>query len=353
MDPRIQTILQYAIMAPSGDNCQPWRFAVNDLNVDLFNDPERDSSLYNLNQRASLIANGAVLENIDLIAPTLGLSCACELFPNSNNPHHISRLSFSVCDKLPPSAQVEAIPTRHTNREKYQPVNITTTQIERWQQLPHSADQQVWVARQPEQISKLAALLAVNDRLVFSVPTLHNFLFHQIRWTDAEAQQTGDGLDIKTLGLNSMDKLAFHLLQHWKMVAALNKVGFAEIIQLKSKQLLKSASAIAIVTMNKADASDYVQGGQLWQRLLLHWASEGLTAQPIAGLACLMQAAHEGLLDGSVTPEQVQLLLKTRKELLQLAGANEEATILTMFRIGKGGKVVTALRRPLSEFIVM
>ena len=68
MDPRIKTVLEYAIMAPSGDNCQPWKFSVEEMHVKLFNDPDRDHSLYNLDQRASLVAHGAFLENLRLAA---------------------------------------------------------------------------------------------------------------------------------------------------------------------------------------------------------------------------------------------------------------------------------------------
>lgn len=352
MDARIKTILQHGIMAPSGDNCQPWKFKVDGLRVELFNAAERDHSLYNLKQRASLIAHGTLLENIRISALEVGLGSSVKLFPNADNIQHVATVEFSERVKEDASPLFAAIAQRHTNREKYQPVKISDKQIEQWQKLPEQAGEKIWVAHQCQQIAQLAGLLSLNDRLVFETPALHRFLFEQIRWNDADALKTGDGLDIKTLGLNAMDKMAFKFLQHWGLVSALNKVGFSRIIQLKAGQLIKSASAIVVVTIPRAESIDYVQGGQLWQRLLLQLASEGLTAQPIAGLACLMQAAHEGLLEGYVTPAQQQLLLNTRTALLQMAGVNENATILTMFRVGKGGQVVTALRKPLRDLIV-
>ena len=352
MDARIETILQYGLMAPSGDNCQPWKFKVNGLCVDLFNAADRDHSLYNLKQRASLIAHGTLLENIRISAPVVGLGSRVELFPNADNIQHVATVEFSERAKENASPLFAAIAQRHTNREKYQRVKISDSQLEQWQKLPEQTGEKIWVANQRQQIAHLAGLLSLNDRLVFETPALHRFLFEQIRWSDAEAQKSGDGLDIKTLGLNPLDKVAFRFLQHWGAVSALNKVGFSRIVQLKAGQLIKSASAIVMVTIPRAEPIDYVKGGQLWQRLLLQLTSEGLTAQPIAGLACLMQAAVEGLLDDEMTALQQQWLLDTRTELLQIAGLSASTTILALFRVGSAGPVVTALRKPLADFIL-
>ncbi|HED00536.1 MAG TPA: molybdopterin biosynthesis protein MoeY, partial [Proteobacteria bacterium] len=44
-------IVESGIWAPSGDNCQPWRFTWNGQKLLLFNVPKRDTSLYNSSQR--------------------------------------------------------------------------------------------------------------------------------------------------------------------------------------------------------------------------------------------------------------------------------------------------------------
>jgi len=351
MDKRIETILEYAIMAPSGDNCQPWLFKVDGLTVDLFNDPDKDKSLYNIKQRASLIAHGALLETIRTAAPSIGLYANQQLFPQTANPNHIARLTFKP-GPVELSARFKAIPERHTNRERYQPVNISDNQVLGWLNLPEDNGEKIWASTQTKQIDHLAEQLCLNDRLVFEVADLHGFLFKQVRWNNIEARETGDGLDIKTLGLNTMDQLSFPWLKNYGLISILNKLGFSRIVQLKSRQLLKTASAIAIVTMPDCTSTDYVQGGMLWQRLLLQLTSEGLTAQPVAGLACLMQSNREGLLECQLTVKQRHLLQQRRKALLKIAGCDESSTLLTTFRIGRGPKVVRALRRPLESFLL-
>ncbi len=350
MDPRIKTILGYAVMAPSGDNCQPWRVVADGLKIKLFNDPEQDTSLYNLKQRASLIAHGAFLENIDLAAPSVGLQAQFLLFPDPDNLNHVATIQFSD-GKREKSDSFNAIPLRHTNREKYRHIDIPRDQFNQWQRLAEGENAKIWVGNHDEQINFLSGLLSLNDRLVFEVPGLHQFLFEQIRWSDADAEKTGDGLDIKTLGLNTIDRFSFRFLKNWSLVSLLNRLGFGRIIQFKAKQLLKSSSAFAIITINGTGSADYLQGGRLWQRLLLRLTAEGLTAQPIAGLACLMQAAHEGLLENKITENQLDVLLRTRRELLKHLESNEQDVLLAIFRIGHGPQVTRALRRQLESIL--
>ncbi|MBW2187937.1 MAG: hypothetical protein JRG71_16690 [Deltaproteobacteria bacterium] len=221
MDLRLKSVLQHAIMAPSGDNCQPWKFSVKPLQIDL----------YNLKQRASLIAHGALLENIRITAPTVGLHSTFELFPDPDNSHHIASINFAECATEASSSQFLAIAERQTNREKYIPVTISDSQIKSWQDLAERDGEKIWLSCQKKQIADLSRLLSLNDRLVFEVPELHRFLFEQIRWSDSDAVTTGDGLDIKTLGLNAIDKVAFRFLKHHGLVVALKKVGFSRIIQ--------------------------------------------------------------------------------------------------------------------------
>lgn len=349
MDQRIKTILEYAIMAPSGDNCQPWKFTVDGLKVDLHNDPHKDTSLYNLQQRASLIAHGALLQNIEIAAPSVGLKSEIQFFNDSEVDTHIASITFTECTEAN-NPLLEAIQNRHTNRESYLPVKISDTQKERWLTLPQKTGEKIWLGTRSEEIGNLASLLAYNDRLVFEVPDLHQFLFEQIRWSDSDVRETGDGLDIKTLGLSSMDQFAFKFLKHWDLVVLLKKVGFTRIIELKGKQLLQTSSAIAVLTIPGTKARDYIYGGQLWQRFLLQLSSEGLAAQPVAGLAVLLQLAYEGKLENKISMAQKERLLNIREELLQLTGIDKESVILAMFRIGQGKQGTCALRRPLETF---
>jgi len=77
----IKKILEAAVHAPSGENCQPWRFEISDDEIRVFNLPERDQSLYNHGQMASYVAHGALIGNIFVASPTFGYRARINLFP--------------------------------------------------------------------------------------------------------------------------------------------------------------------------------------------------------------------------------------------------------------------------------
>ena len=60
----IKEVINLGILAPSGENCQPWRFKIEGDILSVYLIPERDDSLYSWGQRASLLANGALIENL-------------------------------------------------------------------------------------------------------------------------------------------------------------------------------------------------------------------------------------------------------------------------------------------------
>ena len=111
----IEKILEAGVQAPSGENCQPWRFVARDNKIDILNIPENDLSLYNFRQRGSLIAHGALIENMLIAASVLGYKGSIVLFPNQREDNHVA--TFTVEKSMPKEERLFAsISKRSTNR---------------------------------------------------------------------------------------------------------------------------------------------------------------------------------------------------------------------------------------------
>src|SRR5436309_11549828 len=68
-------VLDLARWAPSGDNTQPWRFAIDaDDKITVFGHDTRAHCVYDLDGHPSQISLGALLETIALAATRFGLS---------------------------------------------------------------------------------------------------------------------------------------------------------------------------------------------------------------------------------------------------------------------------------------
>ena len=177
MQDKIREVLRLGTLAPSGDNSQPWRFVMRGTEVDLFNVPSRDTSLYNYRQRASLLGHGALVENVAISARALGLGVSVTLFPDASQPDWVCRFAFT------PSEPAEeplfaAIPARITHRGSYVGTPLTPAQVESLKAaaavVPGTA---LHLVTGPEERAALAHLLRWNERVVFENPHLHRFLF--------------------------------------------------------------------------------------------------------------------------------------------------------------------------------
>lgn len=346
MDERISQLLQLAVAAPSGDNCQPWRFSLGDGRLQLFNRPDQDTSLYNHAQRASLLAHGALLENLTIAAPGLGLRAEIRLFPDPAAPEHVAEVLFAEGEtvKDPLSYWIER---RCTNRKKYVPIPLTEFQRQELVAAPgEGVAAQVHLVHEPGEVRVLAALLAKNDRLVFENRNLHAFLFDHLRWSDEEARTTGDGMDIKTLELAPTDRLAFPLLKHWPLVGFLNRLGLPYLIENTALKLLGSSAAIAGVSLPDLEPATLVRGGRAVQRFWLQATALGLSVQPVAGLALLVQRLRSG--NNDELDETQRALVTEVGAGLDRAFDSAGRSLIMCFRLGTSAPPsARALRRPV------
>ena len=331
MDERIRTIIEAGIKAPSGDNCQPWRFLVNKNRIDLFNIPERDTSLYNYKQRASLVAHGACIENMLITARTLGLSAELQQFPTPGDEQHVASITLqpaeTVADPL-----YSSISERTINRKKYAGGSLSADAIER---LRNSATgvsgAQLILFQERDKIAAAADIVALSDRLVFENKYLHGFLFDHIRWTAAEAEYTQDGLDLRTLELAPPDRLLFPLLKSFGFVSFIGTFGVTKIIAANARKLMLSASAAGMIMIENTSAEAWFNAGRLLERIWLEATRQGLSFHLMTGITLLVQRCRDG-----ATGELTQInskLVDTADVLLREVTASTSPVAL-LFRIG-------------------
>ena len=329
---RIREVLRLGTLAPSGDNSQPWRFVMRGTEVDLFNVPSRDTSLYNYRQRASLLGHGALVENVAISARALGLGVSVTLFPDASQPDWVCRFAFT------PSEPAEeplfaAIPARITHRGSYVGTPLTPAQVESLKAaaavVPGTA---LHLVTGPEERAALAHLLRWNERVVFENPHLHRFLFEHLRWTREEEERTRDGIPIDTLGLNPPQRLGFPALSRWGVVRALNHVGLSAVVALESLRKLRASSALGLVSADGGEDRDFVVAGRAMERLWLEATRLGLAFQPVTGIICLMERVAAGEVDG-IPSGHVARLRELRPAVAEAFGLGGRTPAMA-FRLG-------------------
>lgn len=326
-----RTILESAVCAPSGDNCQPWRFEIRGNKIDIFNVPEKDTSLFNYKQRASLVAHGALLENLSIAASSCGFAAETVIFPDKANPDLIATVSLRETETKE-EPLYPCISQRCTNRKIYDSTLLSEEQKAGLLNAAKESGLGALRLLEGEQKAALAEIICLNDRLVFENPNLHAFLFDHVRWNDHEAEETRDGLDIKTLELAPPDAFAFRFLKHWQLMNFLNTFGVSHIVSKTAKKLAMSASALGVITVSGSSAEDYLSGGRVMERVWLEATRLGLSFQLMTGITCLIGKILDGNTSG-LTSVQVKLVKEAYEKITSICRVKEE-TLVVIFRVG-------------------
>ncbi len=332
----IQKILEAGVQAPSGENCQPWKFVVEDNKIDIFNIPEKDLSLYNFQQFGSMVAHGALIENIVIASSALGYKTSITLFPDQKDEKHIATLllekSISKEDPL-----YSYITKRVTNRKPYKITPLTQDQK---RQLLECAEEigegEVRIVDDLEKKKIIAKALTISDRLLFEVKKIHDFLFSHISWTKEESLQRKSGFYVKEMELSPPQEKAFKLFRNWNILNFFNKLGFSKIAAKGNAKLYAASSAFAVVLVKGNTPRDFVIGGRLMQRVWLKATKMGISIQPVTGVIFFMQR----ILGGEArdfSSEQVNLIKDAYNIIADIFGVGK-GTIPMLLRIGDGGE---------------
>ena len=328
----LAALVRAGLLAPSGDNCQPWRFAWAGGRLSVVLDAVRAASLYDVRHTASWMALGALLTNVRLSARARGLETSVELFP-SDHPPAAARLNFRPgLDAAGPLW--EAVPRRCVNRRPYRPGPLPAPfQAE----LAEAADVpgvRLDLAAEEPVRGRLAALAARNDRILFENRALHDGLYRWLRWSPREAEASGDGIPAASLELGTLEGAGFRLLAAWPLSRALGAARLTAALEVRSRARYRRSAAIGLLSLDGTRPEDFVRGGEALQRLWLTTTHRGLAFQPITGIVCLLLRCRLARGEGLSTPHRAQVETAGRALERLLPGAAGRTPCL-LFRVGE------------------
>ena len=216
----IQEILELAVNAPSGNNSQPWRFVASEGKVCIWNIPNRDKFLFNYQQRGSLIAHGALIENILIISSQKGYEGSIILFPNENEKDLIAEISFKESGiKYKYSHLYPFILKRTTNRKPYKKTSLEQEDEKKLKEFCDSikdSEPNVLLKQDIESIDKLSKYFSVADRLIFENFDIHEAFFKKVSWTRKEEEKKREGLYVGTKELSPAMRFIFkYVFSNW------------------------------------------------------------------------------------------------------------------------------------------
>lgn len=337
-------IIAAALSAPSGDNCQPWRFALCDNGFDVHFQPERATSLLDPDNLASRMALGALLEAARLRATQLGFQAHWHLDPDPGDPLSWARVVVTpnTC-AVDPLAEV--LFERETNRQPFDGSLLLA--YEQQALSVETAEHRVRLLRTRPSIRAVARLARGGEYVRSQSRRAHLELHHWLRWSPAAAIATRDGLDVRTLGLNVAQRGALKLTAAWRLRRF--ALGIASATAAYAGSLVDGASGVGLITLT-ANA-DPVSAGVAIERVWLRATQLGLAFSPMAALPLLCARLERE--PETFTRKQRQTLRQLGTALAAQFRLEASERPVFLFRVGRAERMpIRALRLDVSQVII-
>jgi nitroreductase len=285
VEAQAEFLLEYAVLAPSSHNSQPWAFEVTGHEVRVYADESRSLPVADPDGRELAVSVGCALENLVVAAERFGLGSAVEYVTESGDAgpdeggesgagplRHVATVTL---DPAVPAESTEgggdghvdearglfdAITERRTNHRPFADRPVPASFLDRVRALATDAGVGVEVVTDAARRREVAALQARADERQFENPDYRAELGHWI----------GTG----ALGANW---LAARIGE-----VAVRHLDLGDREGAKNSQLVVSAPAVVVLTTGTADPGSWLDVGRAFERVALAATSEGLAVHPMS-----------------------------------------------------------------------
>jgi 4-cresol dehydrogenase (hydroxylating) len=330
-------LVRAAVLAPTPDNNQPWRFVTRGDELLIYLVPE-ETLPSDVHAMSDLTGLGAAIENISIAALQAGYTACVEYLA----PPAI-RTAEDACQPVAsirltaggdPDPFAPYLAQRCTCRRLYSTRPVAADRLARLSAATDRfADVQIdWITDRPR-VRALSRLISTTDLVRFQCETFHNEVFRQLRFSPEEVERTRDGLDWRTLELPPGAGLLLRLLSPWNRMRWVHRLGLGRLLTLPSVLSMRKSGAIGVLSVPEATATNYLRGGQAFQRVWLAATAEGLSLQPI-GSPGVFFAHFEQLGGERLSTRQREMVGTAMGRFQELLPQVQGRVVQIAFRVG-------------------
>lgn len=317
---RLRFSLNYAVLAPSNHNSQPWRFFVDGDTVMLCADRTRALSVVDPFDRELVISCGAALFNLRVALSHFGLGYAITLLPSDAEPDVLAkvRVFASKGGDASIASLFNAIPRRVTTREAFHAEAVAPEIQHRLLGAAEAEGVQAVSIDDLHRREEIAQLIADADRIQFHDPRFRRELASWIH-----PRRMDDGMPAYGPGVSKLLDIAVPLV-----ASAIRTFDLGAGIAAAHESLVQASPILFCIGTGIDDPPSWLAAGQALERVLLTGVGSGLTAS---------------YLNQPIETEQL------RDSLRRAAGMTTQPQLL--LRIGRGPLAAHSPRRPIQDVV--
>lgn len=261
LEPRIRTLLEAAILAPSSHNTQPWFFLVDGDRIALYADRTRALPVNDTEDRELTISCGCALFNLRVAAAAAGLRADVSLQPDRNDPDLLARVQLAPGPADPHLASLQPfLARRRTCRQRFEQRPVPANVLDHIATACAQEGATLRALTVEGQRQQLALLVAEGDRAQWGDPRWRREL---AAWL--HPRRRGDGLSVPALAA----RVAQFVVRSFDM---------GDGVAAKDRQLADGSPLLAVVTTADDSVTGWIAAGQGLQHMLLQACASGVQA---------------------------------------------------------------------------
>lgn len=275
LEAQLRFLLEYAVLAPSSHNTQPWLWQIEFDEVTLRADRERAMPALDPQGRELIMSCGAALQHFRLAARYFGCATILQLWPEGEKSDLLARVRI-VHGREPTDDDkrlFEFITKRHTHRGEFEQRDLPAALLRQLQSEAESENATLHFAREARQRELLAELIERGDLVQNDDPNVRRDVADWI----AVGDERNDGIPTSVLGI---DQLFSHFAP---LTHRLFNQGDA--LARKDGEMARAAPVLAVLSTTGEGPKAWLDAGQALGRVLLRARSEQVWAsffsQPI------------------------------------------------------------------------
>lgn len=260
---KLRFMLNYAVLAPSGHNTQPWLFKIIDDGVEIYADRSRALPVVDPDDRELIISCGAALSHLQLAMRHFGYADKTAILPE--NGDLIARVTIAGRnDQQQDDPLFSTITKRRTNRSSFEDRAVQTGLLQSF--LNIAKEHGTWFdIVEGDKKKTVADLVSEGDRIQMSDKKFRREL---AAWIHPNRSHSRDGMPGYAHG---MPDLASNLGPFLIRTFDIGKGQAA-----KDKQLAAGSPVLAILGTAGDKARDWIYSGQAMGKILLRARVDGV-----------------------------------------------------------------------------
>jgi nitroreductase len=263
LEAQLRFLLQYAILAPSVKNTQPWSFAVDGRTVRIYADRARTLAVTDPDCRELYISVGCALENLLVAAEHFGMAHEVRYTPEGDDAELAATAEFWASGIRSPERQaipLDALVQRQNDNSLYRDAPLSLDQRRRLHECVAEPDLRLELSDDGLFRSWVDELTFEADRAEFANPTFRREL----------GQSIGAGV-FSAPGIKA--RLAGLLVSH---------VDLGEAVANHDRELVASAALLGLVLGEGDTHAVHLRSGQLFERVWLKATALGVSVHPMS-----------------------------------------------------------------------